>query len=125
MKIYIRNKDNTTFECDMTYQTTSFELIIRNDLIGEKKYYGSDLLDCFNQFRKTIEALDYIILVNGTRKNTWASGGLRDSSNGELTYLLTENTPYPVLNIFEFSDIDNVTFQEQLRFYKLWLDSKK
>lgn len=120
--LFIRKGSEEPIPCKVTLsKNEKYSLDFFSNHFAPYCCTGVDYLDCFNQLRKFIESQGFILLVNGTVKNTWASGGLRDSSQGELTYLLDENLNKTVLNIFEFCDRNNVTYEEQIKYYKNWL----
>lgn len=124
--ILIKKGDETPIKCEViTKSSDQFSLKFISNELGEYEWQGIDILDCFNQMRLYVESKEFIILVNGTVKNTWASGGLRDSSNGELTYLIDDKSEHKILNIFDFCDINNVKYDVHLKYHKNWLKQRK
>jgi hypothetical protein len=121
-KIFIKKSNDDSIYCKIIIkQSNQFSIEFVSKELGEYEWRGIDILDCFNQMRIFLESKGFVLLVNGTVKNTWASGGLRDSSNGELTYFLDEKSEPNILNIFEFCDINNVTYEKHIEYYKNWL----
>ncbi len=121
-EILIKKGKDESIVCDIVIkQDSKFSLKLYTKNLGKHEWFGIDVLDCFNQMRLYLEDLGFILLVNGTNKNTWASGSLRDSSFGILTYLLKEEYEHEILDIFDFCDINNVTLEVHKKSYKNWL----
>lgn len=124
--ISIRKKDsNIEIESILQYDVKCNEVKFTNKLFGEQSFKGIDLLDAFNQLRSFIEKNGFLILVNGARINVWASGMLRDMSNGISTYVLEENGNQHIVNIFDPCVSDIVEFEEQKKFHNNWLREHK
>lgn len=124
-KTFIK-KQNSDFKSpvEIRYDIQKNNIFFMSTFLGDSEWNGIDLLDSFNKLREYIENQGYLILVNGARKNTWASGFLRSSSNGVGSYLYDQGENV-VINIFDPCDKDIVTYIQQREFYDKWRENKR
>lgn len=119
-KTYIKREfSNSKIDIEIKYNQSKNTVELISSVIGNSTWKGIDLLDAFNKMRAYIEDKGFLIYVNGARENSWASGFLRDSSNGLLTYIYTfENKD--VVNIFDLCETRIVKYSKQRKFYDKW-----
>ncbi len=119
-KTYIKREfSNSKIDIEIKYNQSESTIELVSSAIENSTWKGVDLLDAFNKMRAYLEDKGYLIFVNGARENSWASGFLRDSSNGLLTYIYTlENKD--VVNIFDLCETRIVKYSKQRKFYDEW-----
>lgn len=88
---------------------------------------AGDLFEALARLRRKLEPLGYRLLLNGARRNAWASGMARDMGGGRRAYLLTMGRPSrmeDLVDIFEPAPEAEVgTVEEQETFMRLWVES--
>lgn len=119
-KTYIKREfSNSKIDIEIKYDQSESTIELTSPTIENTTWEGIDLLDAFNKMRAHLEDKGYLIYVNGARENSWASGSLRDSSNGLLTYIYTSENK-EVVNIFDLCESRIVKYSEQRKFYDNW-----
>jgi hypothetical protein len=89
---------------------------------------GYDLFEALNVIRRVLEAQDRFIAVQGGRRDTWASGMLRDMIGARHVYVLELGrdirTREDRVDIFAEAEPDQLaTVEEQRRYYREWQES--
>ncbi|MBL7522415.1 hypothetical protein I6A84_31110 [Frankia sp. CNm7] len=89
---------------------------------------GDDLFEALNVIRGSLEGQGRYIAVQGARRNTWASGMLRDMIGAHQIYVLEPgrdiNTRKDRVDIFAEAQPDQLaTVEEQRRYYRGWQES--
>lgn len=110
------------------YDSSKNYIKLYSDDFGYYLWRGVDIADAFKKLRLFFEKKGFLIFVNGARKNVWASGMLRDMTNGLGVYVLKKNqldTKKEGVNILEYFSENIVTYQEQRAYYKEWLNKNK
>lgn len=79
IETYIKNKTSgEKFKIRLQYNNKLNEVKFLSSDLGDSTWEGLDILDAFKKLRLNLEKKDFLIMVNGARRNVWASGFLRD-----------------------------------------------
>jgi hypothetical protein len=84
-----------------------------------------DIFECLMEVRTQVEPLGLRLCCNGSRRNAWASGMLRDMGGGLAVYLLslprTSERPPQVDTLGPAAPGDVVSVAEQRAWYQEWI----
>ncbi|MBL7500249.1 hypothetical protein I6A84_31125 [Frankia sp. CNm7] len=91
---------------------------------------GDDLFEALNVIRRSLEGQGWFIAVQGARRNTWASGMLRDMIGARHVYVLEPGrdirTREDWVDIFAEAEPDQLaTVEEQRQYYREWQESAR
>jgi hypothetical protein len=89
---------------------------------------GPDLFECLLQLRmKHLDPVQIRVACNGSRRNAWASGMLRDVSRGVDVYVVTlgrDVTQRDIVRTFDPAPMEvTSTARQQIRFNRQWFKS--
>jgi len=90
---------------------------------------GSDLFECLRSLNRKTEEQGIRVLCNGSRRDAWPSGMLRDMTGASKVYITSMGrtaTPLDLVPIFGAASADLVgTVEEQDTYHNEWLRSLK
>lgn len=116
------------YKIAIKYDSTKNYIKLYSNDFGYYLWKGVDIADAFKKLRLFFEKKGFLVFVNGARRNVWASGMLRDMTNGLGVYILKKHqldTKKEVVNILKCYSENIVTYQEQRIYYKEWLNKNK
>lgn len=104
--------------CVLTFQSSE---------LGEHQFSGIDVFECLCNLRRFLEEKGWRILCNGARFDAYPSGMSRDMSGGHKLYI-RKIGQHPqrsdLVKIFDKAEPEKIgTIEEQLSYYKQWLES--
>ncbi len=105
-----------------------YELLIDSP-VGPVSVVARDLFVALQEIRRTLEPSGWRVAVQGSRRNAWASGMLRDMIGARRIYLCVlgeEVVPREAVDIFAPAEaVDLGTVDEQVAFFREWRDSRR
>ena len=91
---------------------------------GDVSAAGHDLFDALANLRRELERTGWMIAVQGSRRQAYASGLLRDMHGATRVYICEPGriaTRADLVEIFAEAPIDDiVTVEQQAAFYRAW-----
>ena len=86
---------------------------------------GVDVMDALIEVRRQLEDRGLVLCCQGARRNVWASGQLRQFTDGERGYVLTEvrstdpDDPFEIVDLLDAAPADQVvSLGEQHQFIR-------
>jgi len=102
----------------------SFFLEFKSDFLGEKVFKGNHYFDCQKKLRLFLEENEYLLLVEGARKNVYPSGMSVSMSDGLRAYRLSLGKPaltQDLISIFAYSESPDISsVEDQENFFLRW-----
>jgi hypothetical protein len=124
----IATRDGRVQPCQITYSVGSeVTLTASSSVFGELRYAEANLFDALIKFRLHLEKIDYFLLCNAARKDTYPSRAIKQMGGAFRVYVLhagQQANPADLVDALGPATLDKIaTVDEQRAAYEDWLRS--
>lgn len=127
--IRVRTPHGGYEQADLVTETEADGYTLRIHLgeLGDVTSSAGDLFECLAQVRRQVDPKGLRLLVNGARRDTWASGMSRSMGGGREAYVLQLGRPSQMehlVNIFDPAPESEIaSVDQQQAFMREWMES--